>query len=75
MAVDFLTEVDAAFQRIRTDPHRFGRLETMPDDEGIRRVVVNRFPYVVIYELVDLEIRILAIAHSRRREDYWRDRR
>lgn len=47
----------------------------MPDDEGIRRVVVNRFPYVVIYELVDLEIRILAIAHSRRREDYWRDRR
>jgi plasmid stabilization system protein ParE len=41
---------------------------------GTRRFVIYRFPYSVIY-LDDLDlVTILAIAHSKRRPGYWKDR-
>ena len=41
---------------------------------GRRRLVMRRFPYSLIYSVVDQQIRILAVAHQSRRPDYWRDR-
>lgn len=40
-----------------------------------RRVVVDRFPYVMAYERKEDSIIILAIAHQKRRPGYWRERR
>jgi plasmid stabilization system protein ParE len=40
-----------------------------------RRLILKRFPYSLIYTVVGEPIRILAVAHSSRRPDYWRDRR
>ena len=34
-----------------------------------------RFPYTVIYSLRDEQIRVLALAHEKRRPFYWRGRR
>lgn len=39
-----------------------------------RRMPLRRFPYSVIYALLVDEVRILAIAHQRRKPGYWRDR-
>ena len=36
-----------------------------------RRILLRRFPYGLIYVLGPDEIRILAIAHQRRRPGYW----
>lgn len=42
----------------------------------IRGLVVPRFPYKIIYRLLqDGSIRILAIAHDSRRPNYWTNRR
>lgn len=42
----------------------------------IRGLVVPRFPYKIIYRVLqDESIRVLAIAHDRRRPNYWSDRR
>lgn len=41
----------------------------------IRKMQVGRFPYSVIYSVRSNEIRILAIAHQKRRPFYWRSRR
>lgn len=40
----------------------------------IRRKVLIKFPYALIYSLRATEIRILAIAHQKRRPIYWRGR-
>jgi toxin ParE1/3/4 len=37
-----------------------------------RRFTIRRFPYSVFYQIVGDEIRVLAIAHQRRRPSYWR---
>ena len=41
---------------------------------GVRRCPVPRFPFSLVFvELAD-EMRVLAVAHSRRRPGYWRSR-
>lgn len=41
---------------------------------NIRQKVLRKFPYYLIYTIVDFDIRILAVAHQRRRPSYWKDR-
>jgi toxin ParE1/3/4 len=41
---------------------------------GRRRFVMRRFPYSLIYNATDQQIRILAMAHHSRRPGYWQDR-
>jgi toxin ParE1/3/4 len=40
-----------------------------------RRLPLRRFPYSVIYQLRSGEVRIIALAHQRRRPGYWNHRR
>ena len=42
---------------------------------GKRRVIMQHFPYAVVYTVVAQDIRILAVAHQNRRPGYWRSRR
>src|SRR6266849_7677079 len=75
LGLEFLAAVDAAFQRIRENPLQFAALETLPDEPNVHRVLLKRFPYTIIYEVVSTEIRILAVAHARRRPHYCQQRR
>jgi plasmid stabilization system protein ParE len=38
---------------------------------GTRRFSTRRFPFSVIYTVVDSELRVLAVAHQSRRPGYW----
>jgi plasmid stabilization system protein ParE len=40
-----------------------------------RRVLVPGFPYQIVYRLDSDDIRVIAIAHLRRRPGFWRHRR
>lgn len=42
--------------------------------DSIRRLPMRRFPYGVVYCIVGSEIRVLALAHQRRRPGFWRAR-
>lgn len=39
-----------------------------------RRFPLRRFPYSIIYYLRNTELRVVAIAHHRRRPEYWAGR-
>ena len=41
---------------------------------GITRARLPRFPYAVIFMDLGTEIRVLAVAHAKRRPGYWLDR-
>lgn len=43
--------------------------------DDVRKRLVTRFPYCVFYRVHADHIRVLAIAHQRRRPFYWRSRR
>ena len=43
-------------------------------DPESRRAVLNRFPYLVVFREHEFHIQIVAIAHGRRRPNYWKSR-
>lgn len=69
LGLDSFDEVDATLRRIVAFPKTGVPVPRVPKDLAVRRVAVKRFPYFVIYlERADA-IRVLAIAHDRRRPD------
>lgn len=41
----------------------------------VRRRIMTKFPYSLVYSVRRDEIRVLAVAHHKRRPFYWRGRR
>ncbi len=64
----FLAAIAEVVDRIAEHPGLFPRWR---DDRPFRRAVVDRFPYLVFYVDLDDRVRVLAIAHARRRPGYW----
>lgn len=52
----------------------FPRFLDMPPDLDIRRTLLPRFPYAVVFIELGGEVRILAVAHTKRQPGYWLDR-
>lgn len=40
----------------------------------LRRIFLRRFPYGIIYQSTPEELRVIAVAHTRRRPGYWTNR-
>ena len=65
----FLLEVRRAFTFIEETPQGGSPVLHPKVPEGVRRVLLDSFPYAVVY--VEPELVIVAIAHLRRRPAYW----
>ena len=46
-----------------------------PFGRNIRRITLHRFPFALIYQVDGDNLRIIAVAHTRRRPGYWSKRR
>lgn len=75
LGIEFFATVDAAMAGIETNPDRASRLETWRGEGDVRRVVLPRFPYLIVYEVIQGVIHIWSIAHSKRKPNYWKSRR
>lgn len=71
---EFLAEVDRVLPLIGSSPASFPRLLDVPEDLVIRRALLPRFPYAVIFMDLGEHVRVLAVAHAKRRPGYWLDR-
>lgn len=71
MGDKFLAAVDSALEAIEKDPFRFARIERPRNNRELRRCRLKRFPYSVIYERINTDFVVLAIAHAKRRPTYW----
>ena len=74
LGIEFFDAVDAAIDRIVDLPRVGTRVPRMPADLPVRRRAVTRFPYHVVYVETSSHIRVLAIAHDRRKPGYWKPR-
>ena len=68
-ALRFAREVERAVASIAEAPERFpfGVQDT-------RRLLLQRFPFAVVYRELPSVIQVLAVAHGRRRPGYWKKR-
>jgi toxin ParE1/3/4 len=66
----FRSAVEEAVQRIHENPQFGPRYAST----RFRYVLVHHFPYVIFYCKGDRVIRVMAVAHGRRKPGYWRNR-
>jgi hypothetical protein len=69
IGMEFLDEMDRVLRRIVAYP-----LSGMVLEPGLRRCILTRFPYGIIYGIEGSSIIVLAVAHLHRRPRYWKDR-
>ncbi|WP_153555270.1 type II toxin-antitoxin system RelE/ParE family toxin [Roseimaritima sediminicola] len=67
---DFVNRVRTAVNRLTDDPERRTSAEY-----GVRYWPVERFPYVVFYDLIQLEILVLGVMHTSQESGKWLTRR
>lgn len=70
LGFDFSIEVFSTIQNVVDYPSAWPVLEG-----DVRRCLINRFPYGVLYSIEGEEVFILAVMHLHRDPDYWKDRR
>jgi plasmid stabilization system protein ParE len=69
LALAFVVEFERTVGLLRTHP-QIGA----PWKRGRRRFRLFRFPYSIVYYVKGDELRIIAVAHHRRRPGYWAGR-
>ena len=69
MGEDFLDEVQHTVESILAFP-KSGPVVS----ENLRRRILRRFPFGLLYAVEDERIVIVAFAHLKRRPGYWKDR-
>jgi toxin ParE1/3/4 len=66
----FISEINAALALIGERPDTWPRYR-----RGTRRFVLERFPFSVVYRVEPDAVYVVAVAHAKRRPEYWRRRR
>ena len=74
LATRFLQEIDHTQRTIQSRPLSFPKLANTSIDLEIRRALLPRFPYALVFIELQAETRILAVAHLKRHPDYWLNR-
>ena len=66
---EFARELQEIMQTIRKFPMRYPKVH-----KEIRKAVLKRFPYVVIYEIQKDTVFVLSIFHTSRNPKTWKNR-
>lgn len=65
----FRNVIEASIQRICETPLTYRVLKS-----PFRRFLLSSFPYMIIYTIEPDHIRIIAVAHAKRKPGYWNKR-
>lgn len=71
LGTEFLDEVNRAAETVRQAPAIWPLYD---EQRSIRRYLVHRFLYGLVYRIRHTAVEIIAVMHLRRRPDYWRER-
>lgn len=61
----FLRELQNRYNQLKENPKHYGFI-SVNDPKSLRKVVVNHFPYLVVYQIIDEHVIIHAIHNSSR---------
>jgi plasmid stabilization system protein ParE len=70
----FLDELRTAMQTLETPGPECGPVIGLPRELGVRRKLLARFPYAIVFIEQDTFVRVVSVMHGHRRPAYWRRR-
>jgi toxin ParE1/3/4 len=69
LGLEYLGEVEHAVNFLMRYPEAGSKVRG-----SIRRLTLPKFPYSLLYRVSEEQIRVLAVAHHKRKPQYWVDR-
>jgi toxin ParE1/3/4 len=69
LGLEYLGEVEHAVNFLMRYPEAGSKVRG-----SIRRLTLPKFPYSLLYRVMEEQIRVLAMAHHKRKPQYWVDR-
>lgn len=66
LGLEFVAEVGRSLKRLEQYPELGAPLR-----KGARKLLVRRFPYLIIYRVEQARVLVLAVGHQRRHPDFW----
>lgn len=71
---EFWAELRAAMRTLGAPGPECGHVSGLPRELGVRRKLLARFPYAIVFVEGDSFVRVIAVMHGHRRPAYWRTR-
>jgi hypothetical protein len=71
---DLISERERVLETIGHSPRSLALLEYYTGPHEVRRCIMRRFPYAVIFQCRPGEVLVVAVAHLHREPLYWLDR-
>lgn len=69
LGAELVSEVEYAVRQLRSFPE-LGK----PAVADTRQLAIRRFPFLLVYRIREAELVVVAVAHQRRRPNYWQRR-
>jgi toxin ParE1/3/4 len=69
VADTFFKRINLGFENIKQNPNSFPIAH-----KDVRKYVVEKFPFVIYYRIVDTVIQVIAIFHTSRNPEIWNER-
>lgn len=69
LGVEFIEEVQYGLELLKRHPDIFPQIEP-----GVRRILIRRFPFAILFHRSSDIVFILAIMHLHRNPEYWKQR-
>jgi plasmid stabilization system protein ParE len=65
----FLLELEDGYSAIINFPNSWANSQY-----GFKRYILNKFPFSIIYKIINNQIMIISVMHNSRKPNYWQDR-
>ncbi len=69
LGLRFSEEIYATIKRICDHPYAWSAI-----DVNTRRCLISKFPYGILYRIVENDVHIMAIMNLHRKPGYWKNR-
>lgn len=74
LALELAGEVRRVFEQVLRVPDKSLVVPGIPNELGVRRVLLKTFPYAVVIVVTDDAVHVIAFAHLKKKPNYWRKR-
>ena len=74
LGAEFWDEVKAAMRTLQAPGPECGPVIGLPRELGLRRELLARFPYAIVFVESDAFVRVISVMHGHRRPAYWHRR-
>lgn len=68
---EFIAAIETVFQVLPKDPER---IRIYYHSQSVRRILAHRFPYHIYYYIEGNTVRVFAVIHVARHQQYWQHR-